>query len=256
MSQASQSSPPIPNLSEGYPVASLTLVVLLLIPAVVVLLLLNCLFLGYKLLLLSKARPRPESQEDAVGFQRRDSAPQRAPRSPDAEAFSARRPYMSLSEPALPRPPVTSSRASSSGREQRMWLLRTGSGSSRTPSSIRAAAAAAAAASSSSRASRFSKPERRHSEPASPESSYSEANLVPPNSPTCVYKEADHTAGVCRMSAYGMRTEPSPGTLHPLDNVYMECESYVHPALEGSCPDTSTEGSGLDGDFGASAAAS
>ncbi|XP_061554068.1 protein huluwa [Phycodurus eques] len=256
MSHPRQSSPPTPNLSEGYPVPSLTLVVLLLIPAVVVLLLLNCLFLGYKLLLLSKARPRPRSPEDAVGFLQRESALQRARRSPDAEVFSTRRPYMSLSEPALPRPRVTSSRASSSGREQGIWLLRPGSGSSRTPSSIRAAAAAVAASTSSSRASRFSNAERRHRAPGFSQSSDSEAdtrgNLVPPNSPT----EAEHMAGIRRTSAYGMLTEPSPGALHPLDKVYMECDFYIQPPSVGSCPNTSTEGSGLDSDFGASAGVS
>lgn len=175
MSHPGQNTPLSSNLSEGYPVASLTLVVLLLIPAVVVLLLLNCLFLGYKLVVLFKARPRPQNRKDAEEILLLESMLQRARTTPDAQGFSTRRPYMSLSEPVLPQPPVTSSRASSSGKERGIWLLKPpGSGSLRVPSSIRVA--------------RPSVAEWRHSAPVLLQSSESEAdargNLVPPNSPT------------------------------------------------------------------------
>ncbi|XP_057674056.1 protein huluwa isoform X2 [Corythoichthys intestinalis] len=264
MSQPRQSTLPSLNLSEGNPLTSLTLVVLLLIPAVVLLLLLNCLFLGYKLFLFSKARPRPLHREDADDFLLLESAVQRARRSPEVEVFSARRSpevevfstrraFMSLSEPALPQPPVTSSRASSSTKE-RFWLLRrTGSGSLWAPSSIRAAAPST---SSSYWAARSSKPEGRHSAPVLPQSSDSEVdtrgNLVPPNSPTCVYREAEHTDGISQSSMYRMLTEWNLGALHPLDNAHMEWESYIHPPSDGSCSNTS----GLDSDFGASAGVS
>ncbi|XP_019745519.1 protein huluwa isoform X2 [Hippocampus comes] len=244
MSHLGQNTPLSSNLSEGYPVASLTLVVLLLIPAVVVLLLLNCLFLGYKLIVLFKARPRPQNREDAEEILLLESILQRARTTPDAEGFSTRRPYMSLSEPVLSQPPITSSRASSSGKEHGIWLPRPpGSGSLRVPSSIRAA--------------RPSVVEWRHSAPVLLQSSESEAdargNLVPPNSPTCVYKEAEREAGIRRSSTYEMLTELSPGELHPLDQAHVECQYYIHPLSEVSCPNTSALSSGLDSDFGASA---
>uniref|UniRef100_A0A3Q3WA30 Protein huluwa-like n=1 Tax=Mola mola TaxID=94237 RepID=A0A3Q3WA30_MOLML len=129
--------------AEGYPVTNLTLVVLLLIPCVVSLLLLNCLFLGYKLLILSKKSRRKREDAEAMLLQ---STLQRVRRVSDV-AFpplqgSVRRAYMSLSEPVLPHP-VTSSRASSrerAGVEHRFRLLRPdgGSGSLRAPSTIRA----------------------------------------------------------------------------------------------------------------------
>ncbi|XP_051906803.1 protein huluwa isoform X2 [Hippocampus zosterae] len=250
MSHPGQNTPLSSNLSESYPVASLTLVVLLLIPAVVVLLLLNCLFLGYKLIVLFKARPRPQNREDADEILLLESMLQRARTTPDAEGFSTRRPYMSLSEPVLPQPPVTSSRASSSGKEHGIWLPR---GSLRVSSSIRAAGA-------SSRLARPSVAEWCHSAPVLLQSSESEAddrgNLVPPNSPTCVYKEAECEAGIRRCSTYGMLTELSPGELHPLDQTHVECPSYTHPLSEGSCPNTSALSFGLDSDFGASAGVS
>ncbi|XP_077398803.1 protein huluwa [Vanacampus margaritifer] len=251
MSHPGQSTQPTPNLSEGYPVTGLTLVVLLLIPAVVALLLLNCLFLGYKLLLISKARPRPQHQhrENAEELLMMESVLQRARRTADAEVVSTPRPYMSLSEPVLPRPPVTSSRASSSGRGDDIWLLRPGSGSLRVPSSIRATQVARAGAA-----------EWRHSAPVLPRFSESETdsrgNLVPPNSPTCIYKEAEHVPGIRRSSTYRMLNELSPGVLSPLDEVHMDCRSHIHQRSEDSWSSTSAAGSGLDSDFGASAGVS
>uniref|UniRef100_A0A3B3ZLY9 Protein huluwa-like n=1 Tax=Periophthalmus magnuspinnatus TaxID=409849 RepID=A0A3B3ZLY9_9GOBI len=127
MSQVHQTT----ALPEG-PVSNLTLVVLLLIPCVVILLLLNCLFLGYKLIILSKKTNRREDTEAILLH----SALPGARRLSDV-AFplqSGRRAYMSLSEPVLPQP-VTSSRASSKERpgfDHRIRLLRpdgaTGSG--------------------------------------------------------------------------------------------------------------------------------
>uniref|UniRef100_A0A3Q2G7E1 Huluwa n=1 Tax=Cyprinodon variegatus TaxID=28743 RepID=A0A3Q2G7E1_CYPVA len=124
MSQIRQTTPQ--TLTEGYPVTNLTLVVLLLIPCVVILLLLNCFFLGYKILALSKksSRQRRGDTEDML----LRSTLQRL-RVSDV-AFSplgdGRTAYMSLSEPVLSHP-VTSSRASSrdgAGLTHRIRLLR------------------------------------------------------------------------------------------------------------------------------------
>uniref|UniRef100_A0A3B3U1P4 Huluwa n=1 Tax=Poecilia latipinna TaxID=48699 RepID=A0A3B3U1P4_9TELE len=124
MSQPRQTTPH--NLTEGYSVTNLTLVVLLLIPFVVILLLLNCLFLGYKVLVLSKKTSRPR-REDTEEMLLRSTLPRL--RVPDV-AFSplrdGRTAYMSLSEPVLSHP-VTSSRASSrdgAGLPRRIRLLR------------------------------------------------------------------------------------------------------------------------------------
>lgn len=200
MSQTNQATPP--NLTEGH-LINLTLVVLLLIPCVVVLLLLNCFFLGYKFLILSKTRQRRDDTEELL----LQSTLQRVRRIPDV-VFSplqdGRRAYMSLSEPVLPHP-VTSSRASSrerAGMEHRMRLLRpdgaTGSGSLRAPSTIRAASLAAGFSPRldlppGSRTYNVRAAGWCRSAPVLTQSSDSEAearvNLVPPNSPTVSTKE-------------------------------------------------------------------
>lgn len=194
MSQINQVTP---KDLEGYPVTNLTLVVLLLIPCVVILLLLNCLFLGYKLLTLSKRSRRldPGTTEEML----LQSNLQRVARLTDdyfVPQQEPRRAYMSLSEPVLTHP-VTSSRASSRERvgvDPRFRLLRpdgaTGSGSLRAPSTIRATSSAARfspRAGLPSRTYSISKAARCRSAPAFPSSTDSEAevrmNLVPPNSP-------------------------------------------------------------------------
>lgn len=194
MSQTSQATPT--NLTEGYHVTSLTLVVLLLIPCVVVLLLLNCFFLGYKLLILSKTRHKREDTEEIL----LQSTLQRVRRVSDVvfSPLQDRRAYMSLSEPVLPHP-VTSSRASSrerAGVDHRIRLLRpdgaTGSGSLRAPSTIRATSSAAGFSPrlelpSGFRTYSVRKADWCRSAPVLPQSSDSEpdtrVNIVPPNSP-------------------------------------------------------------------------
>uniref|UniRef100_A0A3Q3IY20 Protein huluwa-like n=1 Tax=Monopterus albus TaxID=43700 RepID=A0A3Q3IY20_MONAL len=195
MSQKSQNAPS--NVTEGYTVTNLTLVVLLLIPCVVLLLLLNCFFLGYKLLVLSKTRRKQENTEEMLlqaGLQRTRRASDVAfPPLQDGRA------YMSLSEPALPHP-VTSSRASSrerAGVEHRIQLQRpdgaTGSGSLKASSTIRATSSQTGFTSrlglpSGSRTYSVSKAGWCRSAPVLPQSSDSETeirlNLVPPNTPT------------------------------------------------------------------------
>ncbi|XP_040012579.1 protein huluwa isoform X2 [Xiphias gladius] len=266
MSRISQTTPPYPT--EGHPVTNLTLVVLLLIPCVVVLLLLNCLFLGYKLLILSKSgsrQKRADTEEMLL-----QSTLQRIRRLSDV-AFpplqDGRRAYMSVSEPVLPRP-VTSSRASSrerAGVDHRIRLLRpdgaTGSGSLRAPSTIRATSSAAGFTPrrdlpSGSRAHGVSKAGGWRSAPVLPQSSDSEAetriNLVPPNSPT----ETEHVGYICRSSTYEMLTDANPGAAaHAFDKADAEC-GYGDPPSETSRLNASAVGPGLDSDFGASAGVS
>lgn len=197
MSQISQTTPT--DVTEGYPVTNLTLVVLLLIPCVVILLLLNCLFLGYKLLILAKRSSRQTRGDDEEMLLQ--SILQRV-RGVSDVAFSplqdGRRAYMSLSEPVLTHP-VTSSRASSrerAGVDNEFRLMRpdgaTGSGSLRAPSTIRATSSAAGYTTrvgmpSGPRTHSINKAARCRSAPVFPQSSDSEAevrvNLVPPNSP-------------------------------------------------------------------------
>lgn len=197
MSQISQTTPP--NLTEVHPVTSLTLLVLLLIPCVVVLLLLNCLLLGYKLLILSKKTRRLQPARTDDMYLR---SPQRV-RLSDV-AFPLRRDgrgaYLSLSEPVLPHP-VTSSRASSRERialDHRIRLLRpdgaTGSGSPRAPSTIRATSPEASLnprldLASSSRTYGLGKAGWCKSTPVLLQDSGTETrvNLVPPNTPMVSY---------------------------------------------------------------------
>lgn len=241
--------------------SNLTLVVLLLIPCVVILLLLNCLFLGYKLLILSKKTDRREDTEAMLLHSNLHAA-----RRLSDVAFpplpNGRRAYMSLSEPALPHP-VTSSRASSKERpdfDQRIRLLRpdgaTGSGSLRAPSTIRATSSAVSPRLDLGSA--YSKGEWRKSAPllqqqSSDSESETRVNLVPPNSPMLKANNAGH---ICRSSPYDMWTDANtPAEVHPLDKMDMECE-LSDPPSEVSCIFTSAVGSGLDSDFGASAGVS
>ncbi|XP_062269202.1 protein huluwa isoform X1 [Platichthys flesus] len=268
MSHISPTTPP--NLTEGYPVTNLTLVVLLLIPCVVILLLLNCLFLGYKFLILSKGSGGRQKREDAEEMLLQSGLHRagRASDSPFPPLQDGRRVYVSVSEPILPHP-VTSSRASSrerAGVEQRIRLLRpdgaTGSGSLRAPSTIRATSPAAGFCprldlACGSRTHGVGKARWCRSAPLLPQSSDSEAetrvNLVPPNSPM---QETEHVGFIYRSSAYEMLTDVNPAAaVYVFDKVDMECEYNSRPS-ETSCLNTSAVGPGLDSDFGASAGVS
>ncbi|XP_034402049.1 protein huluwa [Cyclopterus lumpus] len=258
MSRIGQTTPA--NVTEGYPVTNLTLVVLLLIPCVVILLLLNCLFLGYKLLVLSEKKKNRRTRKGDAEEMLLQSASQRARRVSDVALLS--RAYTSLSEPILPHP-VTSSRASSRERvgvDHGIRLLMpdgaTGSGTMRAPSTIRATSSDAGFTPrlhlpSGARAHGTGNAAWRKSAPVVPQSSDSEAetrvNLVPPNSPT---QEVGH---LCRSSTYDMLTDVNPGgALLVFDKVDM----YTEPHSEASYLNTSALGPGLDSDFGASAGVS
>ncbi|XP_019937164.1 protein huluwa isoform X2 [Paralichthys olivaceus] len=265
MSHISQTTPS--NLTEGYPVTNLTLVVLLLIPCVVILLLLNCLFLGYKFLILSKSSRQKREDAEEMLLQSALHRVGRASDSPFPPLQDGRRVYVSVSEPILPHP-VTSSRASSrerAGADHRIRLLRpdgaTGSGSMRAPSTIRATSPAAGFSprlelASGSRTHSVGKARWCRSAPLLPQSSDSEAeiraHLVPPNSPM----ETEHMGCIYRSGAYEMLTDVNPAAaVHVFDKVEMECE-YLNPPSETSCLNTSAVGPGLDSDFGASAGVS
>ncbi|XP_029300624.1 protein huluwa isoform X2 [Cottoperca gobio] len=265
MSQISQTTPSA--VTGGFPVTTLTLVVLLLIPCVVILLLLNCLFLGYKLLILSKSNRQMREGAEEMLLQSNLQTVRRVSDVAFPSLQDARRAYMSLSEPILPHP-VTSSRASSrerAGVDHRIRLLRpdgaTGSGSLRAPSSIRAPSSAAGFIPrlhlpSGSRTCSTSTARWCQSAPVLPQSSDSEAetrvDLVPPNSPM----EAEHVAHLRRSSTYEMLSDVNPGlALLVFDKVDMECE-FSSPPSEASCLNSSAVGPGLDSDFGASAGTS
>ncbi|KAM3600201.1 uncharacterized protein V6R79_019412 [Siganus canaliculatus] len=266
MSHVSQTT--ASNLTEGFPVSNLTVVVLLLIPCVVILLLLNCLFLGYKLLVLSKKRNK-HKREDAEEMLLQATLPRvRVSDLAFAPLQDRGRAYMSISEPVLTHP-VTSSRASSRDRvgpDHRLRLLRpdgaTGSGSLRAPSTIQATSSTAGFTPRldlpfGSRTCSSSKRGWCKSAPVLPQSSGSEAeirvNLVPPNSPM---HQAEHVAHFRRSSTYEMLTDVNPGVaVHVFDKLDVESE-YPNPPSEASCLNTSAVGPGLDSDFGASAGVS
>ncbi|XP_012723395.2 protein huluwa isoform X1 [Fundulus heteroclitus] len=266
MSQVRQTTPQ--NLTEGYPVTNLTLVVLLLIPCVVILLLLNCFFLGYKLLVLSKRTGR-QRREDTEEMLLRSALPRLTVSdvaySPLRDGRTA---CVSLSEPVLSHP-VTSSRASSRDRDgagltHRIRLLRpdgaTGSGSLRAPSTIQAGSSAQGFSPRlrlppGSRTYSVSKPGWCRSAPVLLRSSDSDAetrvNLVPPNSPM---QETERVGDIRWSSSYKKLMEVNtvaPGL--PYDKLVLECE---HPTPETSSLNTSAVGPGLDSDFGASAGVS
>lgn len=135
------SAVPSSNLPEGLPVSSLALLILVLIPCVVLLLLINCLFVGYKLFLLTR-RKRERCGSEMSLVHSSLSTRHRITRFSDEPLFAPHREtnYVSVSEPML-APPITSSLTSSAERRatgQRGRFLRpdgaTYAGSLRAPS--------------------------------------------------------------------------------------------------------------------------
>ncbi|XP_071760743.2 protein huluwa [Centroberyx gerrardi] len=272
MSQVRVTAPS--NLTEGYPVTNLTLLVLLLIPFVVILLLLNCLFLGYKLLIISKRNKKTREDTEEMLLQSTLHRVDRISDVPFPPTQDGRRAYLSLSEPILPHP-VTSSRTSSRDRaavDHRIRFLRpdgatgTGSGSLRAPSTILATSPATGFTSRvdlPTRSRMYSKSTMDwcKSAPVLPQFSDSEAetreNLVPPNSPAVNGPFSRETKGhICWSSTLELPTDVSRGAAERLfDKVDVECE-YPRTPPETSCLNTSTVGPGLDSDFGASAGVS
>ncbi|XP_068429416.1 protein huluwa [Clinocottus analis] len=259
MSRVSQSTPS--NVTESFPLSNLTLVVLLLIPCVLILLLLNCLFLGYKFLVLSGKKSRRDPEEMLL-----QSTSQRLRRVSEAALLlrSQRSAFMCLSEPILPHP-VTSSRASCSRErpavDHGIRLLMpdgaTGSGTMRAPSTIRVTSSSSAAGFTPTlHLSCGRNAGWRQSAPVLPQSSDCEAesrgNLVPPNSPT---QELQHVGRLRHSSSHQMLTDVNEADRLVFGKVDAEYEYDSRPS-EASYLNTSAVGPGLDGDFGASAGVS
>nr|XP_055036772.1 protein huluwa [Misgurnus anguillicaudatus] len=237
------SAVPSSNLPEGLPVSSLALLILVLIPCVVLLLLINCLFVGYKLFLLTR-RKRERCGSEISLVHSSLSTRQRVTRFSDEPLFGPHRKnnYVSVSEPML-APPITSSLTSSAERRatgQRARFLRPdgatypGSGSLRVPS-------------------------WRTSAPVLVQSSDSETeriNTVPPNSPAIRVTPNGFSVPMVSMRRSSTMDLESVS----LDKIHVECESASSIPVENSCyvPSSSPSagGPGLDSDFGASAGVS
>ncbi|XP_051534223.1 protein huluwa [Myxocyprinus asiaticus] len=236
------SAVPSTNLPEGLPVSSLALLILVLIPCVVLLLLLNCLFVGYKLFLLTRRkRVRCGSEISLV------HSTQRITRFSDEPLFGPNRKtnYVSVSEPVLV-PPVTSSLTSSAERRatgQRGRFLRPDGATHPWSGSLRLA---------NSRSWRKSAPVLLQSSDSETE----RINTVPPNSPALRVTPNGFSVPMTSMRRSSTMDLESAS----LDKIHMVCESASSILPENSCyvPSSSLSagGPGLDSDFGASAGVS
>ncbi|TSK72015.1 hypothetical protein Baya_2999 [Bagarius yarrelli] len=235
MSQSETAVPP-PEPRDSVQVSSLTLLVLVLIPCVVLLLLFNCLLLGYKLLVFARRKhARYESESVLLNSASSLSTRQRITRFTEDPLFGPVRKtnYASVSEPML-APPITSSLTSSAerraacGQRCRTEALArpdgatyAGSGSLRVPSTLLGA--------SGSRAWLKSAPVLLQSS----DSEMERENVAPPNSPEQLVTQG---------------------------RVHLEGELVSSIPQETSCLIASTSfsaaGPGLDSDFGASAGVS
>ncbi|XP_076835703.1 protein huluwa isoform X2 [Brachyhypopomus gauderio] len=224
-----------------------------LIPCVVLLLLLNCILLGYKILHFTRRKRAHRSSENVL-LHSLLSSRQRTTRFPDDPSFGPTRKtnYVSVSEPVL-APPITSSLTSSAEWRtagQRGRLVRpdgatyAGSGSLRVPSVVMGASGSTGRADPP----RNSRSWRRSAPVILQSSSETErANIVPPNSPAQLVSPNGDSIPV-RMIR---RSSTMELDLVSLDKVHVEVSSIPHE----SCLATSA-GPGLDSDFGASAGVS
>ncbi|XP_043085806.1 protein huluwa isoform X2 [Puntigrus tetrazona] len=216
------SAVPSSNLPEGLPASSLALLILVLIPCVLLLLLLNCLFVGYKLIRMTQ-RKRDRCGEEMSLAHSSFSGRQRVTRFSREPLFGPNRKtnYVSVSEPML-APPITSSLTSSAERRA------TGQRAGYTGSDWRTSAPVLLRSS---------------------DSDTERANTVPPNSPAFSMRMT------CMRRSSTMELENAP-----LDKIHVECESASIIRPENSCyvasSSPSARGSGLDSDFGASAGVS
>ncbi|XP_053334004.1 protein huluwa isoform X1 [Clarias gariepinus] len=258
MSQ-SETAVPSSELRESLQVSSLTLLVLVLIPCVVLLLLLNCLLLGYKLLLFARRkRARHGSESVLLRSSSSLSTRQRIARFTDDPSFGPVRKtkYASVSEPML-APPITSSLTSSAerraacGQRCRSEALArpdgatyAGSVSLRVPSTVLGA--------SGSRAWRKSAPVLLQSS----DSEMERENVAPPNSPEQLVTQSRHGSLPMMMR----RSSTVELELVSVDKIHMEDELISSIPQETSCfiasASSSAAGPGLDSDFGASAGVS
>ncbi|KAK6316256.1 hypothetical protein J4Q44_G00137800 [Coregonus suidteri] len=272
MSLIGPSTPPS-NRSDGLPITSLTLLIILLLPCVVLLLLLNCLFLCYKLHICSKNRKRREDTDSIL--QSTLSTRQRMTRISEAPLLpnqDGKRAYISVSETMLAQP-SSSSRTSSKERaavDQRIRFIRPDGATGGVLESLRAQStilATTAEATSRvdqpfrSRMYSRNKMEWRKSAPVLPQSSDSEAerpDLVPPNSPALNNPHSRVTPDQRPMRRCSTMELLNNIGEHQFDMVECEYASNIPPEI--SCfvvsDNSSTMGPGLDSDFGASAGVS
>ncbi|KAL0965214.1 hypothetical protein UPYG_G00278260 [Umbra pygmaea] len=277
MSQVGTSTPTL-NLSEGLPITSLTLLVILLIPCVVLLLLLNCLFLGYKLLLFSKIKKTPRTDSENTLLQSTLSTRQRITRMSEAPTLSnkdGKITYVSVSEPLLAQPLSSSRTSERASVDQRIRFIRPDGARGGVSENLRAPSTIlATTADSTSRVHLPSRsrlycrniPDWRKSAPVLLQSSDSEAerpNIVPPNTPVINDPQSRITADsrpLRRSSTMELKNILNNTGEHQLDMLQFECEYASSIALETSCfvasVNSSNVGPGLDSDFGASAGVS
>ncbi|KAK7131568.1 hypothetical protein R3I94_016632 [Phoxinus phoxinus] len=237
------SAVPSSNLPESLPVSSLALLILVLIPCVLLLLLLNCLFVGYKLFRMTR-RKRDRCGSETSLMHSSYSTRQRITRFSDEPLFAPNRKtnYVSVSEPML-APPITSSLTSSAERRatgQRARFLRPDGATYAGSESLRA-------------------PNWRKSAPVlllSSDSDTERVNTVPPNSPALHVTPNRFTMPMTSMR----RSSTMDLENASLDKIHVECESASIIPPEISCyvasSSPSVGGSGLDSDFGASAGVS
>ncbi|XP_035631564.1 protein huluwa [Oncorhynchus keta] len=269
MSQIGPSTPPS-NRSDGLPITSLTLLIILLLPCVVLLLLLNCLFLGYKLHICSKKNKKRREDYESM-LQSTLSMRQRMTRISETTLLpnqDGKGAYISVAE-TIRAQPSNSSRTSSKERaavDQRIRFIRpdgaTGGGleSPRTQSTILATSRV-----DQTRRSRMysrNKINWRRSAPVLPQSSDSEVerpNLVPPNSPALNNPHSTVTSDQRPMRRCSTM-ELMNNKEHQFDMVDFECDYTSNIPPEMSCfvvsDNYSTMGPGMDSDFGASAGVS
>ncbi|CAL8318272.1 unnamed protein product [Lota lota] len=272
------------NLHEAFPVTTLTILILSLIPCVLILLVLNCLFLAYKLLNISKNKRQNHQQaSEEMLLHSCVSTRHRVARITEAPFFQnqGRRIHASMSEPTLPQP-VTSSRTSSQEKptgEHGMRFLRpdgaigTGLGSLTAPSTILANSAASGCTSRVDRNVKIlnkNKLEWCRSlllRQSSDSDGDTRSDHVPPNSPEIdshnqfskLTKNLDLIRNSSTLESLANINDDLGPPLHLFDKVELECEYPLHnnsARMRSSCLSTSMVGPGLDSDFGASAGVS
>ncbi|CAL8278473.1 unnamed protein product [Merluccius merluccius] len=287
MSQVGVASP---KPQDAFPVTTLTTLILSLLPCVVVLLLLNCVFLAHKLLRMSKSktqrhRYRRDSQQETLLDPRVSTRTAEARFFPDREL---QRIYASASAskhaaaPPPPPRPLTSSRTSSAGGDHHHHLLHhhhgmrflrpdgaTGTGTGTGSGSLTTAPSTILAHSGDVKVLRgVGGPGpvgwggcalflRRSGD--SDADADTRSDHVPPNSPAVDFLLQGQLLKVktSSLSVRGRRCLLPP----PLDKVELECEYPLHHnsvamMMTSSCLSTSMVGPGLDSDFGASAGVS
>ncbi|XP_041126455.1 protein huluwa-like [Polyodon spathula] len=261
-------NPPI--LDEGLPFSSLSLLILLLIPCVVLLLLFNCVILGYKLLSWKKKRRRRRRLREQRSFfspSTEFSKLSRTPKLSDEPSFA------NNAGPGRIRP-VSSAHSLGEKRGEPGPRGRAykpdgtageGSSSLRPPSTI-------AVLSTTASTTRADLPRRAqvHTNsssdwragvhqivPISSDSETERPHPVPPNSPEVnVQRDLPGTRQMHRSSTMRLHSERHIRIMSPpVDSVRFECASHIPREEIGfiHSGNSSTQGPGLDSDFGASA---